>query len=59
MVKRRDILKAGLAILAALPFVKLEVGAAAAPLQSRSFDDQEPYGFQPPHRKCKKYEKIK
>jgi hypothetical protein len=26
---------------------------------NRTFEDQEPYGFRPPHQKCKKYEKDK
>jgi hypothetical protein len=58
MMRRREVLKltAGLVLI---PLVTQLDRIKAAPLAVRKFDDQEPYGFQPPHQRCKKWEKDK
>lgn len=59
MIKRRNFIKAGLAILTALPLVNSGSDEVRSQEPDRTFEDQEPFGFDPPHRKCKKYEKAK
>ena len=44
-------------VLALIPWTKQFDGIKAAPLATRSFDDEEPFGLQPPHQKCTKWEK--
>jgi hypothetical protein len=58
MMKRRDVLKlaAGLSLI---PLVNQASKLRAAPQRVRRFDDEEPYGFQPPHQRCTKWEKPK
>ncbi|MHC4498546.1 MAG: hypothetical protein ACYS21_05470 [Planctomycetota bacterium] len=57
-MKRRDIFKWA-AVLTLIPLANRLPRIQAAPAAVRTIDDQEPYGFQPPHQRCIKWEKPK